>query len=208
MVFPSTSGRPFSPRKRRCFQHSCCHLHQQNVFSAQAEVFLPAKMVSASTPGFLRASGGVSIKGSVGSLGSAFSPRKRRCFFGIRLAVYQGIVFSAQAEVFLVGESKPESNIGFLRASGGVSTLVAMHKHHVVFSPRKRRCFFGSSTLAAMKAVFSAQAEVFLWHPLQLDCCQGFLRASGGVSVPFTPARVEGVFSPRKRRCFLLVMSI
>ena len=24
---------------------------------------------------------------------------------------------------------------------------------------------------------------MFLWHPLQLDCCQGFLRVSGGVSV-------------------------
>ena len=91
------------------------------VFSAQAEVFPIPRHELKQLVCFLRASGGVSIEGGNRDRGCLFSPRKRRCFCEKRDYYGNVDVFSAQAEVFLMG--------------GGGYKIV------FVFSPRKRRCF-------------------------------------------------------------------
>ena len=50
----------FSPRKRRCFHLHQCYGGNQQVFSAQAEVFLSITLILTLLVCFLRASGGVS----------------------------------------------------------------------------------------------------------------------------------------------------
>ncbi len=137
-------------------------------------------------PSFLRASGGVSMSQSLTDAEKAFSPRKRRCFCRRFGGFFR--------------------RCGFLRASGGVSTYLRSSSPQISFSPRKRRCFWLCKNLASYLTVFSAQAEVFLrlHAPASMAAC--FLRASGGVSA-FTRARVYGsVFSPRKRRCFSVMI--
>ena len=91
----------------------------------------------------------------------------------------------------------------FLRASGGVSLSLLQKTLTQGFSPRKRRCFLFPLTAFAFKAVFSAQAEVFL-TPFHCGLFgKSFLRASGGVSAPTANFTALSTFSPRKRRCFL-----
>ncbi len=70
------------------------------VFSAQAEVFPPENASKCDETGFLRASGGVSTRGTQECKRAPFSPRKRRCFHTGRLSIGSRKVFSAQAEVF------------------------------------------------------------------------------------------------------------
>ena len=70
----------------------------------------------------------------------------------------------------------------FLRASGGVSFFPASSLSPFLFSPRKRRCFSGCAVMVAAEDVFSAQAEVFLFHSRNKQVQRRFLRASGGVS--------------------------
>ena len=113
------------------------------------------------------------------------------------------MVFSAQAEVFLLRRTKEDVMKGFLRASGGVSWVRCFMESDEKFSPRKRRCFSSPSMSTAARAVFSAQAEVFpLRHSLAaVKRC--FLRASGGVSLRWHQGQLQLSFSPRKRRCFL-----
>ena len=177
------SRRWFSPRKRRCFLLSCPCLRRRAVFSAQAEVFPQKKSLQCRQNRFLRASGGVSSSIPADSGRGRFSPRKRRCFFLIKVHYANHSVFSAQAEVFLARQGVGVPVDGFLRASGGVSPFAACGAGRTSFSPRKRRCFLDVGDGNACEYVFSAQAEVFLPRP---SCLRGCLR-----------------FSPRKRRCFL-----
>ncbi len=131
-----------------------------------------------------------------------FSPRKRRCFSRSSCASSPRRVFSAQAEVFLFALDGVEFENGFLRASGGVSTLEGRKTKRLLFSPRKRRCFYPLSLFKIVFSVFSAQAEVFLAVVARIYSKYCFLRASGGVSrLPGDGRAVRG-FSPRKRRCF------
>ena len=84
---------------------------------------LPRSTLSA---GFLRASGGVSVfDGQVDAAGM-FSPRKRRCFYDLAGLGRNHEVFSAQAEVFLPVYSWRFAVVRFLRASGGVSTMLPL----------------------------------------------------------------------------------
>ena len=92
------------------------------------------------------------------------------------------IVFSAQAEVFLILIPSRLKCVSFLRASGGVSAAQVMKDAEQTFSPRKRRCFQGKRHVDSEAAVFSAQAEVFLEVILRCRFGTRFLRASGGVS--------------------------
>ena len=132
----------FSPRKRRCFYGRLKFKTFNNVFSAQAEVFLSDKCARALVLRFLRASGGVSKLGSRWSQKTRFSPRKRRCFFRRSREACRWRVFSAQAEVFLIVSLTRPSDQSFLRASGGVSLKVCRGTPPAGFSPRKRRCFY------------------------------------------------------------------
>ena len=72
---------------------------------------------------FLRASGGVSAAGKFAATDTLFSPRKRRCFLTCNGLLCAHMVFSAQAEVFLLIFVVITLNVSFLRASGGVSIL-------------------------------------------------------------------------------------
>ena len=90
----------------------------------------------------------------------------------------------------------------FLRASGGVSPTAHLNKNHMQFSPRKRRCFRYTGEIGAIGLVFSAQAEVFPYQDSLVLVFDGFLRASGGVSVAAARCTAKHWFSPRKRRCF------
>ena len=117
-------------------------MHQDGVFSAQAEVFLKLHEEGFKDECFLRASGGVS------------QVAKR---FGRSLRV-----FSAQAEVFPDLHQDFTLQKGFLRASGGVSNCRSSKIRHIKFSPRKRRCFRINHDKKGNGKVFSAQAEVFL----------------------------------------------
>ena len=116
------------------------------------------------------------------------------------------LVFSAQAEVFLVVLSKRLSSMSFLRASGGVSSTAKGAKCTLGFSPRKRRCFYGRVRCRGFRRVFSAQAEVFLPYSKKSGTSTCFLRASGGVSCIRQRLSVDIQFSPRKRRCFLPIV--
>ena len=90
----------------------------------------------------------------------------------------------------------------FLRASGGVSKFTLQQRFSEKFSPRKRRCFLDTRNLEGVRAVFSAQAEVFLAYGPDITASKSFLRASGGVStLGMIPFALHS-FSPRKRRCF------
>ena len=111
-------------------------------------------------------------------------------------------VFSAQAEVFLIHTAQFCTYTSFLRASGGVSHGGSIYAHNLVFSPRKRRCFSRIPSRARSRAVFSAQAEVFLHRINATLNPSGFLRASGGVSNTLARQDGKSTFSPRKRRCF------
>ena len=73
----------------------------EQVFSAQAEVFLRIFTEVLSIVCFLRASGGVSAAAQSELLRAQFSPRKRRCFRPVNFLITSLPVFSAQAEVFL-----------------------------------------------------------------------------------------------------------
>ena len=90
----------------------------------------------------------------------------------------------------------------FLRASGGVSNCTCEPFDGMAFSPRKRRCFHKPFICNSVKAVFSAQAEVFLSNLNHDEMDDGFLRASGGVSQKENYHKSTRPFSPRKRRCF------
>ena len=172
----------FSPRKRRCFFFICGIWFNDDVFSAQAEVFPIVSLSAGAACGFLRASGGVSSRPSSSSQSPEFSPRKRRCFPLCYMPYSTLFVFSAQAEVFLFLDTLDDHNFSFLRASGGVSISTVRSSRRTRFSPRKRRCFYRSRWNSDFKGVFSAQAEVF---PFRVRYCHGyrrFLRASGGVS--------------------------
>ena len=92
------------------------------------------------------------------------------------------VVFSAQAEVFPNKASINDANGCFLRASGGVSMVRLRINRPRLFSPRKRRCFLRKGNFVRMKAVFSAQAEVFPTDLSNVSYAGCFLRASGGVS--------------------------
>ncbi len=91
----------------------------------------------------------------------------------------------------------------FLRASGGVSRSARKGACAYPFSPRKRRCFQGRQGDGGREGVFSAQAEVFLLLVVASDDKTRFLRASGGVSMVDVDVFKAGLFSPRKRRCFV-----
>ena len=112
-------------------------------------------------------------------------------------------VFSAQAEVFpkYIKDLSPTKR--FLRASGGVSEYDQQQADDCEFSPRKRRCFYETEEQIISDIVFSAQAEVFLESTQRERRFQRFLRASGGVSLSSKLTHTVGMFSPRKRRCFL-----
>ena len=97
--------------------------------------------------------------------------------------------------------------MSFLRASGGVSTSHASCTVSGSFSPRKRRCFLHRDPPQFPTRVFSAQAEVFPIQRTAVLCTAGFLRASGGVSLEGTGDAEMSTFSPRKRRCFSLLVS-
>ena len=131
----------FSPRKRRCFCLKTGSPKLCKVFSAQAEVFLNIAYNALPIFRFLRASGGVSMILTKRQKAAPFSPRKRRCFFGIFPAASSRPVFSAQAEVFPSDRSSDAPAPSFLRASGGVSAGLQLFSRQVWFSPRKRRCF-------------------------------------------------------------------
>ena len=144
-------GRPcpcklqrFSPRKRRCFLEYIWNSWSNNVFSAQAEVFLNFIKLLILDDSFLRASGGVSLTKSPIDQFLRFSPRKRRCFLKTLKLSAMLQVFSAQAEVFLTIEDALVVLDGFLRASGGVSIYIHLYVMGLWFSPRKRRCFYGT----------------------------------------------------------------
>ena len=111
----------FSPRKRRCFRVAKVSYRLLGVFSAQAEVFPRPKFLRPAQARFLRASGGVSEDEVSTLTGIEFSPRKRRCFQPVLGSPRQGLVFSAQAEVFPTSTRAASTRFGFLRASGGVS---------------------------------------------------------------------------------------
>ena len=172
------------------------------VFSAQAEVFLFNEKDCILLASFLRASGGVSAFYDTDVFPEAFSPRKRRCFLGEGGFVTSFTVFSAQAEVFPCSSGASELSRGFLRASGGVSTIIGRKTVDLLFSPRKRRCFLFKPTFFLPTLVFSAQAEVFPHKPFISLCLFCFLRASGGVSKTERREIITCRFSPRKRRCF------
>ena len=137
----ATENPQFSPRKRRCFLRFPCKLPLRTVFSAQAEVFLSPTAQIFLKIRFLRASGGVSPCLRTKRTLSAFSPRKRRCFFHYRNNPEARQVFSAQAEVFLEKGINSHISRSFLRASGGVSKFCGRVLLKIPFSPRKRRCF-------------------------------------------------------------------
>ena len=82
--------------------------------------FVPSAWTSIES--FLRASGGVSDAALYARKGAEFSPRKRRCFSDSPQTFDNKIVFSAQAEVFPTSARLRLLHVGFLRASGGVST--------------------------------------------------------------------------------------
>ena len=75
---------------------------EMQVFSAQAEVFLATITGLSVEESFLRASGGVSYDIIWITPNFEFSPRKRRCFLHGGIGAESGVVFSAQAEVFLL----------------------------------------------------------------------------------------------------------
>ena len=165
-------------------------------------MFLSAQGCYSQLGRFLRASGGVSRHEVRRQVVRGFSPRKRRCFRVYGHKVRRQVVFSAQAEVFPGSHRQKMTNLCFLRASGGVSTLGPHLDSAFLFSPRKRRCFFLIHITLHLKIVFSAQAEVFLKvHPTLIKQSR-FLRASGGVSVKCALRLSTYLFSPRKRRCF------
>ena len=151
----------FSPRKRRCFYKKAKDKHNENVFSAQAEVFLSLDEDAFKYSGFLRASGGVSTFYPAQVPAISFSPRKRRCFRLLLCLYMTVVVFSAQAEVFLSIRRVYMKKKCFLRASGGVSYFAKIIIILMRFSPRKRRCFQGIQKIFHRYRVFSAQAEVF-----------------------------------------------
>ena len=91
----------------------------------------------------------------------AFSPRKWRCFRDVHDVCLCLRVFSAQAEVFLRHATNWPVLLGFLRASGGVSTIAGRRIAELLFSPRKRRCFSRRRRCRKRYLVFSAHAEVF-----------------------------------------------
>ena len=97
----------------------------ESVFSAQAEVFLFVTVVLPPLFRFLRASGGASEPTCRYTESGVFSPRKRRCFHLYYLWFWGSSVFSAQAEVFPLKGRVYFFCIGFLRASGGVSIILA-----------------------------------------------------------------------------------
>ena len=154
--------------------------------------------------GFLRASGGVSFTVVFTFKRCKFSPRKRRCFLNWTPFTKSLWVFSAQAEVFLSHSVRVAVHTCFLRASGGVSQEFIRRSKELEFSPRKRRCFQSQSRMTELFLVFSAQAEVFLYPPQTSTIFAGFLRASGGVSTDVLSLSRISLFSPRKRRCFLM----
>ena len=151
----------FSPRKRRCFRRPFQARKRTKVFSAQAEVFPTKLTLTAKAVGFLRASGGVSGFRVTTSITPLFSPRKRRCFPFLHFHFWNLQVFSAQAEVFRRQRERLGINLGFLRASGGVSMKRLSSVELCEFSPRKRRCFRSREPPQKTVSVFSAQAEVF-----------------------------------------------
>ena len=157
--------------------------HVGRVFSAQAEVFHRSKISLTLRISFLRASGGVSKIMNTTKFSRKFSPRKRRCFFVNNIINGMFAVFSAQAEVFPQVQLMCLLLMGFLRASGGVSSLMLRLGIDVVFSPRKRRCFRCFARIPRSVKVFSAQAEVFPDFYCRLSSQVCFLRASGGVSI-------------------------
>ena len=113
-------------------------------------------------------------------------------------------VFSAQAEVFPTAHGVGTGLGCFLRASGGVSIGSCNSFKRFGFSPRKRRCFDYRERQHGLGFVFSAQAEVFLRRNTSFCSERSFLRASGGVSPCKAPPGKVILFSPRKRRCFLI----
>ena len=120
-VYHNRRKQSFSPRKRRCFFLQVPPEGSQEVFSAQAEVFLAIPRTMKIPRSFLRASGGVSKRQYTRLRLHEFSPRKRRCFSRRRSRSSTNDVFSAQAEVFPPSSCLSALPMGFLRASGGVS---------------------------------------------------------------------------------------
>ena len=101
----------------------------------------------------------------------------------MHLVIFESVVFSAQAEVFLTKPDGSQENPCFLRASGGVSKQIPAGDFAGAFSPRKRRCFRSTQRHTQGNEVFSAQAEVFPFRIANAHKVTRFLRASGGVSL-------------------------
>ena len=85
-ILSSSLFRQFSPRKRRCFQSVLYHFRLDGFLRVSGGVSIP-DTVKIEQPGFLRVSGGVSNKDSQETDWEAFSPRKRRCFWGYRKSI-------------------------------------------------------------------------------------------------------------------------
>ena len=133
--------RLFSPRERRCFYCEGKACDSSLVFSARAEVFPGRSLRENQDASFLRASGGVSTFYLRPFCPFPFSPRERRCFYTLYSCQNLTQVFSARAEVFPWRRLEFPGDLRFLRASGGVSTVVAGPANEKRFSPRERRCF-------------------------------------------------------------------
>ena len=93
-------------------------------------------------------------------------------------------------------------SVSIPRASGGVSHSGLNEFVSILYSPRKRGCFYNRRPQSCARTVFPAQAGVFpktgTARPLGLS----IPRASGGVSSALRRSMNFFRYSPRKRGCF------
>ena len=198
-----TGDHSFSLPTQRCFPHRSRRKEKPRLFSAYAEVFLSEEKKRLTKNAFLCLRRGVSSSCCCLQRDNGFSLPTQRCFLDAALAeeaadaflclrrgvshLYQTYtlsppLFSAYAEVFLVGPVDGLKSVSFLCLRRGVSHCFDAVAYAAGFSLPTQRCFSGSGHRVRGRS--------------------SFLCLRRGVSSPKVDQRIEEHFSLPTQRCF------
>ena len=158
----------FSLPTQRCFLLRRIGHQVHPLFSAYAEVFPRWLTLWGRLPAFLCLRRGVSLCCWKLKGGYRFSLPTQRCFHACPLLHPRWPLFSAYAEVFLEFSLIVLNRLPFLCLRRGVSSVDLRALGNATFSLPTQRCFYARRLYAVLSTLFSAYAEVFPWHPLQL----------------------------------------
>ena len=141
VVNVSSDGTGFSLPTQRCFRRTRHCDDARRLFSAYAEVFLPAITPLTVPRSFLCLRRGVSIAESICIMIVNFSLPTQRCFpYPPQFSGVNGL-FSAYAEVFLLAIDNRASGGTFLCLRRGVSLFQRTPEWYQAFSLPTQRCF-------------------------------------------------------------------